>query len=73
MAAGYVGCAIAIFRQNVAIDALIALYAVGLILAYAVTRDTLPTEAIGLASKAAEVGLAVIASVLFVRASHTAV
>lgn len=72
MAAGYVGCAAAVFRRSVAADALIALYAIGLVLAYAVTRDTMPIEAYGLATKAVEVGLAVTASVLFVRASRTA-
>lgn len=72
MAAGYMGCAAAIFWRHAEADALIALYAVGLILAYVVTRDAQPIEAIGLATKAAEVGLAVIASVLFVRASRTA-
>jgi len=72
MAIGYAGCALAIFRRNVAIDALIAFYAVGLVLAYAVTRDTLPVEPIGLATKTAETGLAVIASLLFVGAARTA-
>ena len=64
------GCAVAILWRRVEIDALIALYAIGLILAYAMTRDTMPIEAIGLASKAAEAGVALIAGGLFLRASR---
>ena len=64
------GCAVAIFWRRAEVDALIALYAVGLILAYAMTRNTQPVEAIGLASKAAEAGVALIAGALFLRASR---
>ena len=70
MAAGYIGCAIVIFWRRAEIDALISLYAVGLILAYAMTRDTQPVEAIGLVSKAVEVGVALIAGWAFLRASR---
>jgi len=72
MTAGYLGCAVAIFWRRIEADALIALYAIGLVVAYAVTRDTQPIEAIGLGTKAAEVALAIIASVLFVRSSRAA-
>ncbi len=64
MATGYLGCALAILRGSIVVDALVALYAIGLVLVYAVTR--------GLATKAAEIGLAVIASPLFVGAARTA-
>lgn len=70
MAFGYLGCAVALFWRRAEIDALIAMYAVGLILAYAMTRDRQPIEAIGLASKAAEAGVALIAGGLFLRASR---
>lgn len=70
MTAGYLGCAVAIFWRRAEADALIALYAVGLVLAYAMTRDTLPVEAYGLASKMAEAGVAMIAGALFIRASR---
>lgn len=70
MAAGYMGCAVGIFWRRAEADALIALYAVGLILAYVMTRNTQPVEAIGLASKASEAGVALIAGALFLRGSR---
>jgi hypothetical protein len=70
MAVGYAGCAVAIFWRRLEADALIALYSLGLVLAYAATRETLPVEPIGLATKAAEAGLALIAGALFVRAAR---
>ena len=64
------GCAVAIFWRRAEVDALIALYAIGLILAYAMTRNTQPIETIGLASKAAEAGVALIAGGTFLRSSR---
>jgi hypothetical protein len=67
MGLGYVGCAVALFGRRMEFDVLVLLYAVGLIIAYAATRGELPIEAIGLSSKAAEVGLAAVTIVLLRR------
>lgn len=64
MGLGFVACAGALFARRSVLDVLAALYAGALILAYAASRDELPVEAIGLTSKAAEAGLAVVAITL---------
>ena len=64
MGLGFVGCAAALFARRRPIDILVAAYAGALILGYASSRGDYPVEVIGLASKAAEAGLAVVALVL---------
>ena len=67
MGLGFVGCAAALFGRRMEFDVLVLLYTVTLVLAYAATRGELPVEAIGLTSKAAEVGLALITIALLRR------
>ncbi|CAN5174973.1 hypothetical protein BH18CHL2_BH18CHL2_00940 [soil metagenome] len=64
MGIGYFGCAALLFARQMELHVLIAVYALSLIGAYAFTRASMPVEAIGLASKAAELGLAAVAIVL---------
>ena len=64
MGLGFVGCAGALFLRRRPIDVLVATYAGALILAYASSRGDYPVEFTGLATKAAESGLVVIALVL---------
>jgi hypothetical protein len=64
MGLGYIGCAAMLFARQMELQVIAAVYAAGLIGAYAFTRGELPVEAIGLTSKAAEAGLAVVAVVL---------
>jgi hypothetical protein len=67
MGLGYVGCAAVLFGRRMEFDVLVLLYAVGLVIAYAASRGELPIEAIGLTSKAAEVGLAAVTILLLRR------
>ena len=64
MGIGYLGCAGLMFARQMELHVLIAVYAVSLIGAYAFTRSTMPVEAIGLSSKAAEIGVAAAAIML---------
>jgi hypothetical protein len=67
MGLGYVGCAVALFGRRMEYDVLVLLYSVGLVIAYAASRGDSPIEAIGLTSKAAEIGLAAVTIVLLRR------
>jgi hypothetical protein len=54
MGVGYIAGAGAILLRRPLADALVLLYTIALVLAYAVSRSELPIEIIGLTSKAAE-------------------
>ena len=64
MGIGFVGCAAALFARRMELDVLVLVYAVSLVLAYVASRGELPVETLGLVSKGAEIGLALIAGVL---------
>ena len=64
MGLGYIGCAALLFARQMELQVLAAVYAAGLIGAYAFTRGELPIEAIGLTSKAAELGMGLVAVML---------
>ena len=61
---GLLACAAGLLARRAVADILVALFAGALILAYVATRDERPVEAIGLTSKAAELGLAAVAAFL---------
>lgn len=70
MGAGYLVSAPAILTRRSIWDGLVLLYTVGLILAYAVSRDELPVEAIGIATKTAELILAAVLALLMLSRDH---
>lgn len=67
MGAGYLAGAAAVFLRRPLADALVLLYTIALILAYAASRSELPIEIIGITSKAAETLLALILGLLLWR------
>ncbi|MDQ2912956.1 MAG: hypothetical protein M3T56_06840 [Chloroflexota bacterium] len=67
MGLGYLASAPAILARRPVADGLVLLYAVGLLLAYATSRGELPVEPIGLATKSAEMVLAVIVAFILLR------
>ena len=71
MGLGYVLSAAAVLARRQIADGLVLLYAVGLVLAYATSRGELPVEAIGLATKAAEVIVAAICAFVLWRSRDT--
>ena len=68
MGLGFLGCAAILALRRVDLYPLVPLYSGMLVFAYAVTRGEYPIEAIGITSKVAEVGLAIVALAL-IRAS----
>ncbi|HVR88405.1 MAG TPA: hypothetical protein VHG53_02540 [Candidatus Limnocylindria bacterium] len=64
MGLGCLGAAALLFVRQMELDVLVAVYAVGLIGSYVFTRGSLPIEAIGLITQAAQAGLVGVAVTL---------
>lgn len=67
MGLGFLGCAAILALRRIDLYLLVPVYAGLLVFAYAVTRGDNPIEPIGLTSKTAEVGLAVVTVALMRR------
>ena len=71
MGLGFLGCAAILALRRADLYILVPVYAGLLVFAYAATRGQYPIEPIGLTSKAAEVGLALVTVALMVRPART--
>ena len=71
MGLGFLGCAAILAFRQTGLYLLVPLYSSALVLAYVVTRGEYPVEPIGIASKVAEILLAVLTLALM-RGSDTA-
>jgi hypothetical protein len=71
MGLGFLGCAAILALRRADLYVLVPVYALLLVFAYAVTRGQYPVEPLGLTSKAAEVGLALVTIVLMRRGDYT--
>jgi hypothetical protein len=67
MGLGFLGCAAILVLRRIDLYLLVPVYAGLLVFAYAATRGENPIEPIGLTSKAAEVGLALVTVALMRR------
>ena len=71
MGLGFLGCAALLALRRVDLYVLVPVYAGLIVFAYAATRGQYPVEPIGLVSKAAEIGLALVAVVLMMRPARS--
>ena len=71
MGLGFLGCAAILALRRADLYILVPVYAGLLVFAYAATRGQYPVEPIGLVSKAAEIGLALVAVSLMMRPARS--